>query len=63
MSNKKHIYNLLKKHWIFAILTAFVAIIPAVFTILSAMNNTNFLHGIMSQNYSLIVSIILCKQL
>lgn len=49
--SKKKICMLLKGHYPYAILTGAMATLPAIFTILAALNNTVFLQNIIDQKY------------
>lgn len=50
-TNKKRAYTLLKGHYPYACLTAIVAMFPALFTVLAALNNTNLLQNVIDQKY------------
>lgn len=49
--SQKKVYMLLKGHYPYAILTGAIAILPAFFTILAALNNTNLLQNVIDKNY------------
>lgn len=51
MKNEKKLYKLLKGHYRFSVLTAAMAILPAIFTILASLNNTNLLQNIIDGKY------------